>query len=273
MTKIIFTDEQVDTMIDLYTNHNQSTRQLGKLFNVSKSVIGRVLKENNIELNHVARKYYSDFSIFEKIDTEEKAYWLGFIAADGCNYQREGNASLIINIHQKDKEHLEKFKSFMKSNAEIKDFIQTAGFSNNTPMSKIVINSKKLSNDLCNLGIIPRKSLILDVPKIDSNFYLPFILGYFDGDGSIFETAQKEYGISIVGTKEILNWINDLLNISKNLEKRREDDLNTYYIRCGGIQKPYLIMKRLYESCPTHLDRKYEMYKKLETVVLNGNIQ
>ena len=61
MTKIVFTDEQVDTMIDLYTNHNQSTRQLGKLFNVSKSVIGRVLKENNIELNHVARKYYSDF--------------------------------------------------------------------------------------------------------------------------------------------------------------------------------------------------------------------
>ena len=79
--------------------------------------------------------------------------------------------------------------------------------------------------------------------SINSKFYLPFILGYFDGDGSIFETNQKSFGISIEGTKEMLEWINSILNISSHLEKRKQDNSNNYFIRCGGINKPYLIMK------------------------------
>ena len=52
------------------------------------------------------------------------------IIADGCNYQREHNASIILNIHEKDKKHLEKFKFFCKTNAEIKSYIGYEGFSN-----------------------------------------------------------------------------------------------------------------------------------------------
>ena len=79
------------------------------------------------------------------------------------------------------------------------------------------------------------------------------------------------WGINIEGTKEILTWINDILNISSKLEKRNEDDKNNYYIRCGGTNKPYEIMKQLYESVEVHLDRKYEVFKNLETVVLSRN--
>lgn len=273
MRKIIFTQQQIDNIINDYVINNISTRQLGTKYNVSKTVISRVLKENNIELNHTNRKYFGDYDKFQKIDSAEKAYWLGFLAADGCNYSRAENASVIINIHQKDIQHLYKFQNFMNTNAQVKTFIQNQGFSNNTPMCKIILNSKKLSKDLSNVGIVPKKSLILQPPKINSKFYLPFILGYFDGDGSIFETNQKSFGISIEGTKEILEWINSILNISSHLEKRKQDNSNNYFIRCGGINKPYLIMKQLYNSVNIHLDRKYNIFKTLETVVLNGNIK
>lgn len=161
----------------------------------------------------------------------------------------------------------------MCTNAEIKTFIQASGYSNNTPMCKIVLNSKKMSQDLSNIGIVPKKSLILKPPKIDSQFYLPFILGYFDGDGSIYLNSSKEinYGISFEGTKEILEWINSLLNISSNLEKRYDNNKNSYSIRCGGTRKPYQIMRQLYESVDIHLERKYKIYKTLETVVLSRN--
>lgn len=271
MKKIIFTQEQIKAMIQDYNINHISTRQLGTKYGVSKTVIARVLKENNIELNHTNRKYYGNYDIFETIDTKEKAYWLGFLAADGCNYSRVENASIIINIHQKDINHLEKFKKFINTNAEIKTFIQTWGYSNNTPMCKIVLNSKKMSQDLTKLGIVPRKSLILQPPRIDEQFYLPFILGYFDGDGSIFQTNQGSYGISIEGTKEILNWINSILNISSHLEKRKQDNKNNYFIRCGGIEKPYLIMKKLYNSVNVNLERKYNIFQTLETVVLSRN--
>ena len=98
-------------------------------------------------------------------------------------------------------------------------------------------------------------------------------MGYFDGDGSVYQLPNKEFGISIVGTKEILLWINNILNITKQLEQRIPTDKNTYYIRCGGIDKPYFILKSLYDSCKTHLERKYQKYKTLETVVLNRNIK
>lgn len=69
--------------------------------------------------------------------------------------------------------------------------------SNKTPMCKIVLNSKKISNDLIDKGIVPNKSLILNKPNINEEYYLPFILGYFDGDGSISKTTQyNNYSIS-----------------------------------------------------------------------------
>lgn len=273
MKKIIFTQEQLNDIINKYQNQHLSLKSIGEEYNVSRSTITRLLKQNNVEIKKTNHKYYANYRIFESIDSCEKAYWLGFIAADGCNYEREQNASITINIHQKDLEHLEKFKNFVNSNKPIEKYIQTHGFSNNTPMCRFTLNSKDMSKDLSDKGIVPRKSLILEPPKIDSKYYLPFILGYFDGDGSIFKTTQDLYGISIVGTKELLEWINEILNMSDKLEKRKDDDKNNFYIRCGGIEKPYLIMKKLYDSVEVRLDRKYSIFKELETVVLNRNIK
>ena len=138
-------------------------------------------------------------------------------------------------------------------------------------MVKIVLNNTVMIQDIIDKGICPRKSLILKPPKIDKKYYLPYILGYFDGDGSISESKNKEFLISFVGTKETLEWINSLLSISNFLEKRNKNDKNCYYIRCGGYNKPYNIMKQLYDSSPINLTRKYEKFKKLETVVLSKN--
>lgn len=69
----------------------------------------------------------------------------------------------------------------------------------------------------------------------------------------------------------MLTWINDILKISSHLEQRANITTNSYYIRCGGVDKPYGILQKLYSSCSTHLERKYQLYKELETVVLSRN--
>jgi hypothetical protein len=275
MKKIKFTDEQIQDIIKKYSKENLSLSTIGEIYGVSRTVITRIIKENNVAIKKTHHKYFADYRKFQIIDSPEKAYWLGFIAADGCNYWREQNASLVINIHQRDIEHLEKFKNFMNSNVNIDTFIQDAGFSNNTPMCKIVFNSKELSKDLSDKGIIPKKSLILKPPKIDEQYYLPFILGYFDGDGSIcYIKSSRHYEISFTGTFEIINWIRDVLKVDFSFGQRHpNEDINNCYIKCGGTKKPYFIMKKLYDSCNTHLDRKYEKFKALETVVLNRNVK
>lgn len=276
MKKIIFTEEQQQQILDMYQINYLGSQKIATQMGVSKSVILNFLKEKGINVsNRGCHKYYADYDKFETIDSPEKAYWLGFIAADGCVYIRPQNATIRINIHQKDKEILEKFKVFMNSNVNITEHIQTEGFSNNTPMAVIAFNSKKMAEDFVKHGVPNKKSLILKPPIIEEKYFLPYILGYFDGDGSIYKTSQHHnYGLNIEGTKEVLEWINSILHISDKLEKRNpEDDKNNYYIRCGGTNKPYEIMKKLYDSVDVHLERKYQIFKELEKVVLSRNIK
>ena len=142
-------------------------------------------------------------------------------------------------------------------------------------MSRFAINSMKMSKDLEKLGIVPRKSLILKPPIIDEKYYLPFILGYFDGDGSICKLKQyNNYEWSIQGTKEMLNWINSVLQLDCKLRQRNPNsNLNNYYISIRGTNKIYNILYKLYNSCNIHLERKYLIYKELETVVLKRNFK
>ena len=268
MKKIIFNEYEIIDIIELYKN-NYTLNSIGKKYGVNRNVIRRTLIENNIELRKLTTKYQSNTSKFQKIDNEEKAYWLGFIAADGCIYKRSTNKAggfLAISLSRKDKDHLLKFKNFMESNVPIIDFIQNDGYSNNTEMSKIIINSNELVNDLCSLGITNKKSLTLKPPKIDSEYYLPFIKGYFDGDGSIYRVAASNiWGLSFEGTKEILEWIAQVLHLNNKLEKRYKDNPNNnYYIRCGGNNKTYTIMNEFYESVGISLDRKLEKYTLLK---------
>lgn len=171
-----------------------------------------------------------------------------------------------ISIHEKDYNHLEKFRDFMKSNVNIVKFTNDSGFSKDapTPMCAISFNSEEMAQDLINLGIVPKKSLILEPPKIEPQYYLPYILGYFDGDGTIYKTNHDtEFTVGFIGSLPTISWINEITGLNATLEQRRKNS-DTYYIRCGGINKPYNLLKPLYESTNVHLDRKYKLFKELE---------
>lgn len=275
MKKIVFTSNELEQILNLYQHEGMGMAKIGTMFNVSKTVISRVLKENGVKIKQDNHVYKADYRIFENINTPEKAYWLGFIAADGCVYDRPQNATIKITIHEKDKAHLEKFKKFLNSNIPIKETI-SQGFSGyaSSPCVTIDVNSKKMAYDLIDKNIVPRKSLILKPPKIDEQYYLPYIMGYFDGDGSIYKTGKNhlEFGIEFIGSLETISWINQVLNLNAKLEKRNVDK-ETYHIRCGGIQKPYSIIKPIFNSVDIHLDRKYLLFQELENVVLNRNIK
>ena len=54
---------------------------------------------------------------FEKIDTEEKAYWLGFLYADGSVGSKDDRIEL--GLAEKDFHHIEKFRDFIGINNKI----------------------------------------------------------------------------------------------------------------------------------------------------------
>ena len=130
------------------------------------------------------KKFNEDY--FEVIDTPEKAYFLGFIFADGCliNNPKEYRYKLVIKIHNKDEDMLKRFISLLDSEVEI-------WRSKNRDISEIGFSSKKMINDLKNLGIHQNKTYTIEYPKIDEKLEKHFLRGYFDGDGCIRINKDK----------------------------------------------------------------------------------
>ena len=178
-----------------------------------------------------------------------------------------------ISLSSKDKSQLEKLKKCIGSTYPIKEYKQEVGYSIGSTYSRIIIDSDEMFNDLVSHGVVLNKTNIVKPPNIDKEFIPSFILGYFDGDGSIFLNKGRSpfYSINIVGTDELLTFIHDYFKsvgiIKKdrevNLEKRREGQAVSY-IRYGGNNLVSRIMEVLYQNVDSDLplERKRELYLK-----------
>ena len=175
---------QIDKQaIEMYKN-GLSLRKISNILNVNDQALSRRLKKYyDIKILPDGKKEI-DSNIFEKIDTEEKAYWLGFLYADG--YISNEN-SFELSVQDKDSNHILKFKNFLKSNHIIQ--------SKNTTMNgktfkqkRISIKDSQIAKDLRKHGCISNKSFTISFPELNSlDLYKSFIRGFFDGDGSIIK--------------------------------------------------------------------------------------
>ena len=207
---------------------------------------------------------------FEKIDTEEKAYFLGFIAADGCVSQRTKNCVVLsININKKDVEILEKFKESINFSGNI--FFSKSR--NN--MCNIHCHSLKLTNDLSKYGIIKRKTNKIIMPKLIGDLLRHFMRGYFDGDGCVSIHKDKRPGkgddrgnINIVsGSYDFIQKYVDILvekaNVKRNSIRDRKTGGRYYVIDWGGLTDVENIYNFLYKDAKTYLSRKKEKYDEV----------
>lgn len=127
----------------------RSIKETSKITKFPTSSITRIIKENNLE--YLIHKQFN-INIFHNIDTSEKAYWLGFIYADGY-VDRQG---LSIALGEKDKVHLYKFSQFMQC---YEDYIyeRTIKIRNKEYKSyRIDLYNSTLALDLKNLGYNPK---------------------------------------------------------------------------------------------------------------------
>ncbi|ASB89277.1 MULTISPECIES: helix-turn-helix domain-containing protein [Bacillus] len=210
------------------------------------------------------RKYRVNDSFFETIDTEEKAYWLGFISADGCVYIKKNSGSRIleISLNIKDVNHLVKFNKCLDSNYPI---IQ------NTNSCRVSIVSRKIFQDLLKLGVTERKSKTLIPPTeqlIPPNLMFHYIRGYFDGDGG-FTTHDKylTYAVNFCGTPQVCEFILSQLN-KQNLRLINKKDVESFaQIRIKGNKQSLDVANKLYNNATIYLDRKFKQYQDL--ILLN----
>ena len=250
-------------------NNGTSLRQLEKKYGYCRRIISNILKENNITIRDNtlnSRKYTHNENFFEVIDTEEKAYWLGFIYADGFIESKRinSNQKFGITLNSIDHNHLEKFKKSIEATNPI-NIYKGSGYNKDSNFSRILLTSQKTVNDLINKGCLEHKTHLLEFPTIEQvpeELMRHFIRGYFDGDGSLnfYSTTKRQYKIGFVGTKNFLTGIMNHFN--KNLKMSTKDDI-TFQLNIGGNKQVINIMNYLYKDAHVYLDRKYKKYLEM----------
>lgn len=190
--------------------------------------------------------------IFDIIDTSEKAYWLGFIVADG--YLNIDRRMLRIKLGNVDKLHLIKYINFLGGNVEDMLKSEIHNTTGNTQWY-VTTYSKEIKDALVNLSVEQAKSGKERIPSIPKELYRDFIRGLWDGDGFIRDNLK---GIGLVGSYECLKFVQDYFKENLNIEPLKiYEHCNTYKIEYRSTKKAIpLIINHLYQDNDVCLNRK-----------------
>lgn len=252
-------------------------------------ILGRTPDSVQNHANKMGMKkspYSCNYRFFEEIDTEEKAYWLGFLSADGwVNKNEETNSGTIgIELQYGDIDHLKKFNKSLSGNYQITDRWRKNTFPNgNTKTTHncvIRIYSIYMYNDLHNLGFDGNKTYTFEMPKIPDDLIRHYMRGYFDGDGCFAISYNKSgkvnsYSCSYLGASQKIiekfeNIIHDLGIESTRMDTYQRDGyarMWRVWINDGDNQGRLKFLNYLYEDATIYLDRKYEKYKIIKNYI------
>ena len=213
--------------------------------------MGEPLRSNSV--SH--QRYKLDTSVFDSIDTEEKAYWLGFLTADGnlC-----GNL-LQVDLMLSDKGHLEKLRGFLGSDHPV---LERA-----TPylQARLAISNERLASALrdLNLGFGNDKTHDARPWSGPNNLLSHYWRGVIDGDGSLY-ISSKKWNLALQGTPSICSafsvWAQNLSSNSKGVVRLGHGDV--WCVRYSGDLSATSIIRGLYEHATVSLDRKKIMADK-----------
>lgn len=244
----IHSDELVEKIIGLYES-GYNTIDITDKLNMKRGVVSYLLRKNGYELNHRGPKSkIKNEGYFDYVDCAEKAYYLGWLMADGNVSVFNGQYSIKIHIALKDKELIEKFLSAIESDNKIK--IKDGEH----PSCYVSLTSKHMCESLMNYGIVPQKTGDEKFPEaIPERYKRDFIRGVFDGDGI---TDVSKFRSGFIGSYNLVNSI---------LKELKEYDLKVFntksegiYYFLGGKKFSRFLFEYMYKESTLYLTRKYD---------------
>lgn len=274
--KRVLTDDEVSYIIDNY--EKKPSTVISNELGIKQATINEVWFRNG--LHGKSNRVYTleNENYFENIDSQDKAYFLGFIAADGCLYKTNDNRQNIlkISIQKTDEKVLNLLKKYLGTNKPIQEYTNDK----NTYVS-LEISSNKIFDDIGKMGLYPNKTYGNTIANVPDEFIPAFIRGYFDGDGSIGKHKDiLSASVSIVGYESNMSKIKKLLEdrciySSITVDKRKYNVANdgSQFVSLALTNKmsKYCFLKMVYkDSNGVFIDRKYNRGKEFTDLIENS---
>jgi hypothetical protein len=264
-------------------NEFKSLEKIAIKYNMSVNTVKKKMVEHKINYKTKVHKYICNHNLFSE-DSEKTFYLAGFIAADGCvriaktnKGAKHINHRLVIALSEKDLEFLQTLRLALECENPI-GFYENKLSKRNEKWSdakivKISITSKQMVEDLKRFNIVPKKTLIYDMPiwLINHPLIHHFLRGYIDGDGSFFILSAIENSnitFSLRGTISFLEKVKSIFdknNIYTDAKPRLSNGIGQFSIHSNkGIDK---IFNFLYRDFTLFLPRKYNIAKKAKEIL------
>lgn len=252
-----FSIDEINKIISLYKDPAITITEIAKQLKYDSKTIKKELKRLNLYDKDKYDKYL--ISKFDVIDTEEKAYWIGFLAADASI----SNNQLSLRLAEKDKDHLLKFKKYIGIDYKISKI--KAKLNNKIFVGyEYRISSIKFIKSLIKHNLIAKKSCNLIVPKtIPKNLIRHYIRGIIDGDGC-YSISNNKMNFSLISSINVCEEIQNILINKCNLSKTKLQIKNynigkMAYLRYSGNKQILKIVNYLYDNSQIYLDRKRKL--------------
>lgn len=251
-------------------DEGKSQNEISSLLNLASSTIRKYIKSNYQPYVLKHREYRKDLihDYFNLIDTNDKAYFLGFISGDG----NVRDSMIRIRIVKDDEEVVNKFKECIKyygKNNYVKGKI-------GREQVHLVFRSEEMVRDLEQWNITHNKTFSLRMPKIDKKQMSAYLLGFFDADGSIFYTkfarktgsrageVTEKYRFDITTNYdmalEIVSFLNAEINTSLKVYKNKKNE-NVASIQVSRNEDMLKLQSYLYNDDSLGLKRKKDKFK------------
>jgi len=234
---------------------------------------------NKKYMSEKSRKYTLEHSFFDSINTNDKAYFLGLLYADGYNCTDKN--VLELSLQTRDKEILSLFKKCLASNRPIKRYVDKRP-KRGTDRSILYVNSRRICQNLDSLGCTNKKSHKISFPTIKERFKKHFIRGFFDGDGSVYISKGKIINgyvkrsptghVAFSSNKKFIEGLFKQLkkfNPCKVRDKRKKD---TWYLNITGIAA-IQFLESIYFGTTTYIKRKYKKYQEVKKMYSSKKVK
>lgn len=257
----IWTDEQLQYLAE---NFGKESKE-----DISQK-LNKTIKSIEVKASRLGLKedgwYLYDESKFASIETEEDAYWLGFLYADGYVCITRNTYWFGCELQRSDEGHLKKLIDFMGSNRPITYFDKTnkSGIKSTDGLCGVTFHRKSYVRRLIELGCTQRKSLTIQMPfgKFDDSLMRHFIRGYFDGDGSLGDYRKYKYtNVSIeCGSKMFLDQIAEYILATIGVKCYVHPDNTCWKLSVRKQEDAGKFLNYMYKDSHIYLERKYQKY-------------
>jgi len=204
---------------------------------------------------------------FSEINSDKKAYFLGFFIADGCISVKDKNR-FSFGIQEEDGYLLDSLAE--EVGAKTFTVHCAYGCKNRKPQKRIRWTSKKMLDDIKSYNLGPNKTFTdfrFPFEKIPEKYLGAFIRGYIDGDGS-FEQCNGVFNPVIVGpNKTWIYQVGDLINektgLTYKIYEKQGKTCKWYTLRwsANNKDKPQKVQRLydfLYKDAEIWMTRKRE---------------